>query len=233
MIDGDHSYPAVGDDFYAVKDHAGIIFFHDICATSCPDVVRWWNDNVEHLRREFHVVEFLEHSEEILESCFGIGVLLRKDIFSTFHPPASQKRVISKRNTLDVIKRTVSRYLRSDDLSSHNKEIMDALMTYSPRPLELNDIQSFLNIPLDFGRFLGPDLSRFMLADYGRIIGERHGNEAFWRLQEDSLEICGADGRCTTVFDTVIKGQDLSWLFGKFEDGFTVHFLTPIHHRHE
>ena len=44
FIDGDHSYQGVKTDWVNVGQFAGIAVFHDINESSCPGVVRFWNE---------------------------------------------------------------------------------------------------------------------------------------------------------------------------------------------
>src|SRR3954468_10591523 len=44
MIDGDHSYDGVLNDFESVRDHANVIAFHDIVDGNAEGVVRAWRE---------------------------------------------------------------------------------------------------------------------------------------------------------------------------------------------
>ena len=44
FIDGDHSYEGIATDYKNLGQHANIVMFHDINDSTCPGVVKFWNE---------------------------------------------------------------------------------------------------------------------------------------------------------------------------------------------
>lgn len=76
LIDGDHNYKAVQNDFITVKDYAKLIAFHDIVNKLCPGTQQMWKD----IRDEYpNTHEWVEQYDEVLlrmrGSVMGIGLV--------------------------------------------------------------------------------------------------------------------------------------------------------------
>ena len=76
LIDGDHSYQGVKDDWAVVKDRARIIGFHDIANQKTPGVITFWEEVKNN--RLYHAFEYKQQYEEG-KSFLGLGLLIRKD----------------------------------------------------------------------------------------------------------------------------------------------------------
>jgi protein-L-isoaspartate O-methyltransferase len=78
FIDGDHSYDAVLRDWNNLKDHSRMVAFHDANDSTCPGVMRLWqevktNNIVE--ARGWDTREFFHHSYN--QKSMGIGVVCK------------------------------------------------------------------------------------------------------------------------------------------------------------
>ncbi|NBS69628.1 class I SAM-dependent methyltransferase [bacterium] len=71
LIDGDHSYEGVLNDYSLVKDRARIIVFHDIVNDACPGVVQLWNE----IKHNYEHYEFTDQYADVKGKYLGIGVL--------------------------------------------------------------------------------------------------------------------------------------------------------------
>jgi len=72
LIDGDHSYHAVKNDYELVENKAKYIVFHDIYSHACPGVVTFWNE----VKRNFKEVwEFIDQYESVEGNYLGIGLI--------------------------------------------------------------------------------------------------------------------------------------------------------------
>jgi len=80
LIDGDHSWDGVKNDFETVKDNATYAVFHDIHSDACPDVGRFWRSLPD---TSFDpVAEFIDQYEEVQQRTshkyLGIGIGKKK-----------------------------------------------------------------------------------------------------------------------------------------------------------
>jgi len=132
--------------------------------------------------------------------------------------------------------RTLMNYLAHIDEIDHNqsksKEELEALIGGSARFLDSNShLNAFLEIPLEFGSFLGPNLTVLILERDGTIAGIHHDNESSWSIHNSKLILHSSDGSPTTTFNLALFHNRLQWVLGRFNDGRTVHYLTPARHR--
>lgn len=81
LIDGDHSYDGVFNDFQLMRERSRILVFHDVNSKACPGVVQFWKA----LRAfwsmpGFEIAEFLESYDDVpgVGPFLGIGVVERK-----------------------------------------------------------------------------------------------------------------------------------------------------------
>lgn len=72
LIDGDHSYEGVKNDYNMCKGHCKIFAFHDIVSDACPGVVKFWNELKTTEKGEFY--EFTDQYEEVKGTFLGLGV---------------------------------------------------------------------------------------------------------------------------------------------------------------
>lgn len=75
LIDGDHSYDGVRNDFEAVKDIGKILAFHDIVNTKCPGVGKFWSELKTSGLYDYH--EFTDQYG-MDKTYLGIGVAIKK-----------------------------------------------------------------------------------------------------------------------------------------------------------
>ncbi|MCB9263247.1 MAG: class I SAM-dependent methyltransferase [Flavobacteriales bacterium] len=79
LIDANHSFESVMNDFLILKNHARIMAFHDIVDANCPGVVKFW----KWLKNsgDYHTIEYIDQYPEIElknQKYLGIGVVTRK-----------------------------------------------------------------------------------------------------------------------------------------------------------
>jgi len=74
LIDGDHGYEGLRNDYLLVKDHAKILVFHDISSVACPGVMKIWNL----IKYEYDFYEFTEQYTDVTGNFLGIGVAVKK-----------------------------------------------------------------------------------------------------------------------------------------------------------
>ena len=82
LIDGDHTFEGVANDYLIMRSHARVMAFHDIVNSMCPGVVRFW----QMLRTTTPAAfcrEFTAQYDEVLTrtggSFLGLGLLLEGD----------------------------------------------------------------------------------------------------------------------------------------------------------
>jgi hypothetical protein len=80
LIDGDHSYNSVKEDFILVSKHSRIVGLHDIHSMLCPGVHQLWRDVLEQ-NAYSQIREWTDQYDETLlklrGSTMGIGILLQ------------------------------------------------------------------------------------------------------------------------------------------------------------
>lgn len=84
LIDGDHSYYGVKND-YEISKHSGkILVFHDIKSDACLGVVKFWTELKNTKKDEYDFFEFTEQYADVWNrthrSFLGIGVAIKKDL---------------------------------------------------------------------------------------------------------------------------------------------------------
>ena len=72
FIDGDHSYEGVSTDYNNMGQYAKIVMFHDINDSTCPGVVKFWNEVKE--GKKFKEFTYQTNNQPIQ----GIGLLFNK-----------------------------------------------------------------------------------------------------------------------------------------------------------
>ena len=72
FIDGDHSYEGVSIDYNNMGQYAKIVMFHDINDSTCPGVVKFWNEVKE--GKKFKEFTYQTNNQPIQ----GIGLLFNK-----------------------------------------------------------------------------------------------------------------------------------------------------------
>ena len=72
FIDGDHSYEGVSTDYKNMGQYAKIVMFHDINDSTCPGVVKFWNEVKE--GKKFKEFTYQTNNQPIQ----GIGLLFNK-----------------------------------------------------------------------------------------------------------------------------------------------------------
>ena len=78
LIDGDHSYEGVKEDFDMIDGKARIIVLHDIVNSMCPGVCKFWNELRDTRQNDYMFEEFTEQYG-LKDSFLGIGVLISKN----------------------------------------------------------------------------------------------------------------------------------------------------------
>lgn len=72
LIDGDHSYDGVKQDFYnSLQFSPKYIAFHDIHSQVCPGVVNFWNE----IKLNYKHFEYIEQYEDVNGNFLGIGLI--------------------------------------------------------------------------------------------------------------------------------------------------------------
>ena len=81
LIDGDHSYEGVKNDFFTVKNTSKIIVQHDVAnlAPECRGTVAFWKETKSNYSDGLEVFEFIDQYDSVDGSYLGIGVLKIKD----------------------------------------------------------------------------------------------------------------------------------------------------------
>lgn len=81
LIDGDHSYDGVKNDFFIVKDISKIIVQHDVANLhpECKGTVAFWKETKNNYSVGFEISEFIDQYDSVDGSYLGIGVLTLKD----------------------------------------------------------------------------------------------------------------------------------------------------------
>jgi hypothetical protein len=74
LIDGDHTYQGVKDDFDTLSGMSKIIVFHDIVSSVCPGVQQFWDEIKD--KYQGRVYEFTDQYDTVSGSYLGIGILL-------------------------------------------------------------------------------------------------------------------------------------------------------------
>lgn len=72
FIDGDHSYEGIATDYENLGQYANIVMFHDINDSTCPGVVKFWNEIKE--GKEYKEFTYQTNNQPIQ----GIGILFNK-----------------------------------------------------------------------------------------------------------------------------------------------------------
>jgi hypothetical protein len=81
MIDGDHCYKSIVNDYCIVQNNARLIAFHDICNIYCPDAILAWHRIKNEEADRFNIYEFTKQDPLSTSACMGIGVLeLKSDL---------------------------------------------------------------------------------------------------------------------------------------------------------
>jgi hypothetical protein len=85
LIDGDHKFKGVNNDYFMCKNNGKILVFHDIVNVMCPGVVAFWKGLKEGFTDLFDFYEFTDQYDEVVEmntaTFLGIGVAVRKGMF--------------------------------------------------------------------------------------------------------------------------------------------------------
>ena len=80
LIDGDHSYEGVKNDYECTKNSAKILVFHDIINKAADGVVKFWNELKNN--KDYDFFEFKDQYEEVVQKTgntyLGIGVAIKK-----------------------------------------------------------------------------------------------------------------------------------------------------------
>lgn len=74
FIDGDHSYEGVKIDYENLGQYANIVMFHDINDTTCPGVVKFWNEIKENKKYK----EFTYQTNN--QGIQGIGLIFNESL---------------------------------------------------------------------------------------------------------------------------------------------------------
>ena len=81
LIDGDHSYEGVKNDYEYIKDRAKIVVLHDIVNNAAEGVVKFWNE-LKKDKEKYDFFEFKDQYEEVVQKTgstfLGIGVAIKK-----------------------------------------------------------------------------------------------------------------------------------------------------------
>jgi cephalosporin hydroxylase len=84
LIDGDHSYNGVKNDYQVSKNSGKIFVFHDIINDVCPGVIQFWNELKNNEKDAYNFFEFTEQYEDVWNATrqkfLGIGVAIKKNI---------------------------------------------------------------------------------------------------------------------------------------------------------
>jgi hypothetical protein len=72
LIDGDHTYNGVKNDFQVSKQfNPKYVVFHDIKSSVCPGVVKFWNE----IKQDYPHYEFIDQYDSVNGDFLGIGVI--------------------------------------------------------------------------------------------------------------------------------------------------------------
>ncbi len=81
LIDGDHSYAGVKNDYENTKNKAKIFVFHDIVNNAAEGVVKFWNE-LKKNKKDYNFFEFKDQYDEVVRKTgntfLGIGVAIKK-----------------------------------------------------------------------------------------------------------------------------------------------------------
>jgi len=140
-------------------------------------------------------------------------------------------RFISERLSLHNFSLMAERITCIDHSNPKFNEEVEAIELGRASQPSLQEISLFLNTPLEFGRFLGSELTTIYLAHGGQVIGIHHENETAWAIEGMELSLRHSNGRITTRFNVLLQHNNLKWLIGAFEDQQTPHYLMHARHR--
>jgi hypothetical protein len=76
FIDGDHSYEGIKTDYENLGQYAKIVMFHDVNDSTCPGVVKFWNEIKE--GKEFKEFTYQTNNQPIQ----GIGLLFNSKVIT-------------------------------------------------------------------------------------------------------------------------------------------------------
>ena len=81
LIDGDHSYVGVKNDYEYTKNKAKIFVFHDIVNNAAEGVVKFWNE-LKKNKEDYDFFEFKDQYDEVVRKTgntfLGIGVAIKR-----------------------------------------------------------------------------------------------------------------------------------------------------------
>jgi len=85
MIDADHSYSAVKNDWNNVSNRCKAVIFHDIVNQSCKGTVKFWKEFKSKYSDTYDIYEYNQQYEEVLQrtkmTFLGIGLAIKKGAF--------------------------------------------------------------------------------------------------------------------------------------------------------